>query len=178
MPHVLFNLKKICAFPLIWLVSLETTLNNESKRGIFRLNHWHFGSKAKFLIAVAIIAILLISVFAFLPRQSVIKGNVLQQSDDNPTATPTANPTVTPTPTIPPENGDSSIQNYGQFPNTVDNAFKAPGLIEPGQPINSAVWMQVAANAWAYFQPGVGVDSKTGLPYSEGQVMLVLLIGI
>ncbi len=26
--------------------------------------------------------------------------------------------------------------------------------------------MQVAANAWQYFQPGVGVDSNTGLPYA------------
>ena len=28
--------------------------------------------------------------------------------------------------------------------------------------------MKVAANAWAYFQPGVGVDANTGLPYAGG----------
>ena len=28
------------------------------------------------------------------------------------------------------------------------------------------MWLAVARNAWAYFQPGVGVDSTTGLPYS------------
>jgi hypothetical protein len=28
--------------------------------------------------------------------------------------------------------------------------------------------MAVAANAWQYFQPGVGVDSNTGLPYAGG----------
>ena len=28
--------------------------------------------------------------------------------------------------------------------------------------------MKVAANAWTYFQPGVGVDGNTGLPYAGG----------
>ena len=34
--------------------------------------------------------------------------------------------------------------------------------------VDSTVWKAVAANAWAYFQPGIGVDSKTGLPYAGG----------
>jgi hypothetical protein len=42
------------------------------------------------------------------------------------------------------------------------------GLILAGQPVNSSVWLKVAADAWAYFQPGVGVDAKTGLPYASG----------
>jgi hypothetical protein len=41
---------------------------------------------------------------------------------------------------------------------------KAPGVIASAQTINSTVWRAVAANAWQYFQPGVGVDSTTGLP--------------
>ena len=41
---------------------------------------------------------------------------------------------------------------------------KPPGVIASAQTINSTVWLAVAANAWAYFQPGVGVDSTTGLP--------------
>ena len=45
---------------------------------------------------------------------------------------------------------------------------KSPGLLESAQTINSTVWRAIAANAWAYFQPGVGVDSKTGLPYAGG----------
>jgi hypothetical protein len=48
------------------------------------------------------------------------------------------------------------------------NNSTPPGLIESAQTINSTVWMQVAANAWQYFQPGVGVDSNTGLPYAGG----------
>ena len=34
--------------------------------------------------------------------------------------------------------------------------------------MNSTVWKEVAQRAWAFFQPGVGVDSKTGLPYAGG----------
>jgi len=41
-----------------------------------------------------------------------------------------------------------------------------PGVIESGQPVNLAVWLGVAKNAWAYFQPGVGVDANTGIPYA------------
>ena len=41
-------------------------------------------------------------------------------------------------------------------------------LVVAGQPVNSSVWRGIAANAWAYFQPGVGVDPKTGLPYASG----------
>ncbi len=42
-----------------------------------------------------------------------------------------------------------------------------PGVIAAGQPVTSAVWLGVAADAWAYFQPGVGVDANTGLPYAD-----------
>lgn len=42
------------------------------------------------------------------------------------------------------------------------------GFVVSGQPVNSSVWLGIAANAWAYFQPGIGVDAKTGLPYASG----------
>jgi hypothetical protein len=34
--------------------------------------------------------------------------------------------------------------------------------------MNRTVWTEVAKNAWAFFQPGVGVDPTTGLPYAGG----------
>lgn len=43
------------------------------------------------------------------------------------------------------------------------------GLVVSGQSVNSSVWRSIAANAWAYFQPGIGVDANTGLPYASGQ---------
>ena len=53
---------------------------------------------------------------------------------------------------------------FGPYPTPT----RAPGLIASAKTLNSTVWLQVAANAWAYFQPGVGVDTYTGLPYAEG----------
>ncbi len=42
------------------------------------------------------------------------------------------------------------------------------GLIESSQVVNGKVWIEVANNAWNYFQPSVGVDPNTGLPYAGG----------
>ena len=39
-------------------------------------------------------------------------------------------------------------------------------LLASSRAVNTTVWKGIAANAWAYFQPGIGVDSKTGLPYA------------
>ncbi len=41
-------------------------------------------------------------------------------------------------------------------------------LLSSSPVVDSSVWRSVAANAWAYFQPGIGVDSTTGLPYAGG----------
>jgi hypothetical protein len=169
MTNALVNLKKNCSLPLVWIVSLEASLDNKSKKGFFRLKQWRISRKAKYLIAVAIVAVLLISAFAFLPKQVAIIGNVAPQNGDNSTSTPTSTTTATPTPspTSASQANGSNDQNFNQFLNSIYPNLKAPGLIEPGQPINNATWMQVATYAWAYFQPGVGVDNTTGLPYAE-----------
>jgi len=39
-------------------------------------------------------------------------------------------------------------------------------LLASSRAVDAEVWRGVASNAWAYFQPGIGVDSKTGLPYA------------
>lgn len=44
----------------------------------------------------------------------------------------------------------------------------SPEATQPTQNSDDSVWQQVAANAWAYFQPGIGVDSNTGLPFAGG----------
>ena len=164
MTNALFNFKKICSLSLVWLVSLEAFLEAEPKKSFLRLNHWRFSRKAKCLIVVAIIAVLLISVFEFLPKESAIKGNIVSQSS--------ANSTETPSPTATPQSQGPSFSNSNRTFTEVDAspapAFKSPGLIQSDTTMNSTVWMEVAANAWAYFQPGVGVNAKTGLPYAEG----------
>ncbi len=166
MTNALVNLKKNRSLPLVGLVSLEASLEAETKKGLFRLNHWRFSRKAKCLTVAAIAAILLLSFFAFFPKQNVSRGNIIPQNGDNSTATPlpTAN-----------NGNNSSISNdsqgidglvSGEEPSS--SLAGPPGLIASAQTINSTVWLKVAANAWAYFLPGVGVDSNTGLPFAGG----------
>ena len=171
MTNTLVNFKNFCSLSLVRLVSLEASLEAKTKKDLFRLNHWRFSRKAKCLTVAVIVAVLLLSFFAFFPKQSVSNANVVPQSADNSTA-------ATPPPNAPANEGnESSISNYGQLVGNIaadeeqtlaDSFPHAPGLIESAQTINSTVWMKVAAYAWTYFQPGVGVDGNTGLPYAGG----------
>jgi hypothetical protein len=162
----LVNYKKIRSLLGVKLVALEASLETERKKGFFKQNRWRFSKKAKCLIVFAIITVMLVSIFAFLPRGSQSTPNK-PQSSDNPTASPSATQGT--------NNGSNTLSQFAQFfsnlAGSAAQAFsqpKPPGVIESAQTINSTVWMQVAANAWAYFQPGVGVDSNTGLPYAGG----------
>ncbi len=130
------------------------------KRSLFKRNHSrHFSKRTKAVMAFALITVVLVSVFAFYPR-----GNQTAASP-GPTDTPTAPDNSTQTaPTSPPFTG-VVIPDIGKI---ITDAIspKKPGIIETAQTINSSVWRAVAANAWKYYQPGVGVDAKTGLPWS------------
>ena len=91
----------------------------------------HIGRKTKWVVAFAVVVVLLVSFFVFLPAET---GSPLEKL----------------------------------FGITGGNTSGPLGLIGSAEAINSTVWLQVAANAWAYFQPGVGVDATTGLPYAGG----------
>ncbi len=53
------------------------------------------------------------------------------------------------------------------MPSATSSPFpKDPGVIKSAQTVNSTMWLAVAKNAWAYFQPDVGVNATTGLPSS------------
>jgi hypothetical protein len=123
--------KKIGALKRIRLDSLAVSSEVDSKKASSKQSHWRFGRKAKYTVAFAILAVLIISFLASLPLQ-------------NPKLVHWLGIDVPPTQT------------------------KSSGITEPGQPYNTSVWLGVAANAWAYFQPGVGVDPNTGLPYAAG----------
>ena len=159
----LVNYKKIRFLLCLRLVSLQASLEAERKKGFFKQNRWRLGKKAKCLIVVAIVAVLLVSFFAFLPRG-------IQSTPNTPQSSPTASPAAANNQT-----GSNTLSQIAQllsnWAGSAAQAFsppKGPGVIESAQTINSTVWREVAANAWAYFQPGVGVDSNTGLPYAEG----------
>jgi hypothetical protein len=146
-------------------VIAQATLRIENKKYFFnRSNRWNFSGKIKALIAVALVVVILVSIFAFLPR-----GNQIPTpSNTDPVASPYVN-TPSPTNTTQSTSGNpfEILQSVIiQIMPLLDPDPIAPGTIESAQPMNSTTWKQVAANAWRYFQPGTGVDSTTGLPGS------------
>ena len=123
--------------------------------------------KVNSILAIAIIVIMMISVFAWLSVGTPTKPTIIQPVIDQPTSNPSpTNSQNNPTPTI----NSTKTQNLGSlftgaFQNIVDTIVsRPPGLIESNPNLTATVWRTVAANAWQYFQPGTGVDSNTGLP--------------
>jgi hypothetical protein len=123
--------KKIGALRRNRLANTASTPKADGENASSKQSHWRFGRKAKYAVAFAILAVLLISFFTSLPMQNSKLVRWLGID-------------------VPP------------------NQTKSSHLIESGQPYNTSAWLGVAENAWAYFQPGVGVDPNTGLPYAAG----------
>ncbi len=145
-------------------VFLNTFLGVETKKGYFGQNRWRLSKKAKSLTVIAIIIVMLISIFAFLPKQS--ESSPIPQNTASPQPSPTS--TATPNTNNPTQSITYPSQVMWQDPNmdSTPSVPKAPGVIKSSQTVNSTVWIEVASNAWAYFQPGLGVDPNTGLPTS------------
>ena len=160
------NLKILHFLRRFKFISLSSSLEAENKKDVSGQKRWRFSRKAKSMIVFAIIIVMLISIFAFLPKQG--ESTPILQNTATPTVSPssTATPNVTSKPTSPPK----PIQVIWQDPNmpaSTPGPFpKAPGVIKSAQTVNSTMWLAVASNAWAYFQLGVGVDPTTGLPTS------------
>ena len=163
--------KKILSLLGIRFVSLSATLESgvEGKKGFLKNNRWRFNKKAKGLIVFAIIAVMLVSVFAFLPKGTNSTPNP-PQSTESPTASPNVTPQETNNPTSKPDPIKQITKVFSDWGGTIVEAVapKAPGVIESAETMNSTVWQAVAANAWRYFQPGIGVDPNTGLPRAGG----------
>jgi len=158
----LVNYKKVCSFLGVRFVSLQASLEAERKKGFFKQNRWRFSRKAKGLIVFAIITVMLISIFAFLPKLN-------NSTPNNPTASPFDTSQGTNNQTSSSNALSALVQAISNVVGSAAQAFsppKAPGVIASAQTINSTVWRAVAANAWQHFQPGVGVDSTTGLPFT------------
>ena len=65
--------------------------NNETKRKMFEPNRFKLSTKVKAILSIAIVVILLVSVFAFMPKQNPSEP-IVPISTDSPTASPTASP--------------------------------------------------------------------------------------
>ncbi len=129
----------------------------------------HIGVKGTLVIVAAIIAIMLISVFAVM-QNAAPTGDIVPVKTIDPTTNPSpTNETTTPGATLKPKQ-TSQPNNNGPSVPTIEIQYqappKAPGIIERAQKMNSSVWKEVAFQAWRYFQPGIGIDPNTGLPGS------------
>jgi hypothetical protein len=124
--------------------------------------------KVNSVLAIVLILVMMISVFGWLSQTTPSTPIVVQPVVNDPTAAPTTNQTATQTPNQASQPSGKDVTNI--FRNIVTGVTdavgvtKAPGLIESNQNLTASVWGAVAANAWAYFQPGNGVDRGTGLP--------------
>ena len=119
----------------------------------------------KCYIVIAIIAVILISIFGFLSEKSVTPSNVILKNTNNSTSSGQESATE---PQAPKEKSITDSLSSITQPIMKTLLPKKPSLIKSAQSINSTVWMQVATNAWAFYQPDVGVDFNTGLPYAAG----------
>jgi len=155
------NYKKFRSLPVFKFISLQVSIKVEGKER-FKSKHWRILKKVKFYAVIAIIAVMLISIFAFLPEESVTYPNAISKKTDDPKNSQQDFATE---PQIPTE---TSITDYViSIIKPVLNIFQdEPGLIKSASTINSSVWMKVAEYAWAFYEPNVGVDPDTGLPYS------------
>ena len=171
----MINYKKTRSLLCIRFVSLRASLEAERKESFFKYNRWRFSKKAKGLIVFAIITVLLVSIFAWLSTGIQGDLNIIQPIGNDPTAapspinqqTPTSTPTPTPTPTptqTPPVNSDIGQWIRPPAGGSVFDPSVLPGLIESSQNADSDMWKAVAANAWRYFEPDIGVVPTTGLP--------------
>ena len=144
----------------------SNSLRRIGKRQIFRINPWKIGMKTNSVLAIALIVVMMVSVFAWLSVGTQSKPIIVQPVVNDPTATPDASQQSTNSTTNPTKTPDLNTIFRNIVSSVTDPiiATKPPGLIESNQNLTATVWQTVAANAWQYFQPGNGVDAKTGLP--------------
>jgi hypothetical protein len=133
MTNILLN-KKIAALKHIKTAGTASSHMVDDEKASPKQSQWRFRRKAKYALAIAVAAILLISFSAAVYRYS----------------------------------SNSECSRWLGVDFSPSSHQSSAGLVVSGQPVNSSVWLGVASNAWSYFQPGVGVDSNTGLPYASG----------
>ncbi len=148
-------------------LTVRSIFNHRLNANFLHKDSWHLNTKAKFAIVFAIIAIMLISIFAFLPKGQQ-SPYIIEPQGNDPTASPSPTPTNQQTPgaTKKPETQPQIIHTpRNPIIQFIENIIpRTPGVVEAAQTVNNEVWTKVAQNAWQYFQPGTGVDSTSGLP--------------
>jgi hypothetical protein len=142
----------------------KNNLNNNAKsHKSFRL-----GKRGKAGIAIALIAVILVSAFIFFPKSAQEVGPPTNTTQ--PLATANTTNTRTPLPNYTDGPTKLPVNPWQPVIDTITGKDRSAEVVTNAQNLNSTVWKQVAAYSWNYFQPGVGVDSRTGLPASGDTV--------
>ena len=164
----LVNIQRKLHFLTTSLVAATQNPTEEApKRGVSKSGGGkQFGKKVKVLTGFILIAVVLVSCFAFYPRADTTLSPVNNDPTASPNATPGASATTSPTATATvnsPTLRPSAPQQFVPAPIIpIDDSYK---LVKNNN-LTQDTWKRVGEFAWSYFQVGSGVDSTTGLPGS------------
>ena len=111
-----------------------------------------------------LIAVVLVSCFVFYPKANTTSPPINNDPTASPNGTPEATTNTNPTATVnnPTLRPSTPPQSIPPPIIPLDDSYK---LIKNNN-LTKETWKRVGEFAWAYFQPGSGVDSNTGLPGS------------
>jgi hypothetical protein len=148
---------------LLKFATTQKPADDANKRGVSKGGSGkHFSKKGKALIGFMLIAVVVVSCFVFYPRTDTTSPPI----NNNPTASPNATLDATTNPT-------ATLNNPTLRPSTPPQPIPTPVIplddsykVIKNNNLTKDTWKRVGEFAWAYFQPGSGVDSTTGLPGS------------
>jgi hypothetical protein len=149
------------------LLSISSSFNR-LKRIFFARNPLKMSMKSESLLAIALVVIMSVSVFAWLSAETQSRPSAINLVSNgtigSPSPTNQQTPTLTGTGTQPTPSSSDQWNPISIITEMINPTPKPAGLIESNPNVNNPVWKAVAANAWQYFQPDIGVDRATGLP--------------
>jgi hypothetical protein len=165
-----FKSNKSTRLPRINIKRFFTILSSfkGSERIFFARNPLKMNVKAQSILAIILILIMSVSVFAWLSAETQSRPSTIELVSNGSIASPSptnqqiSKPNGTSTPLIPHQNDQWSP--IAIITEIINPSPRPAGLIESNPNASTSVWKTVAATAWQYFQPGIGVDSSTGLP--------------
>jgi hypothetical protein len=138
------------------------------KRIFFARNPLKMNMKAQSILAIILVLIMLVSVFAWLSAETQSRPSIIEIVSNGTIASPSpTNQQTSPSTGIGTPSTTSRSDQWnpiGIITEIINPTPKPVGLIESNLNVSTQVWQAIAANAWHFFQPDVGLDSTTGLP--------------
>ena len=134
------------------LLSISSSFKG-SKRIFFARNSLKMNMKAKSILAIVLVLIMLVSVFAWLSAETQSRPSIIEIVSNGTIASPSPTNQQTSIPTrtgTPPTPSRSDQWNPMSIISEIINPFSKPvGLIESNPNVSASVWKTVAANCLA-----------------------------